>query len=193
MALEASATSSAAVRIAGNDTVLIKRVLDLGAQTIMIPYVETVDQAQAAVDAMRYGPRGVRGMAGMVRATRYGQIKDYINTVEDELCLIVQVETAKGMDAIEDIAALDGVDAVFIGPADLSASMGYPGQFDHPEVRAVIETAFQKLEELGVPGGFMDLNPESAKYWIEKGCKFTAVGVDLTLLASAVKGLRKEF
>lgn len=181
------------VRIAENDIALFKRVLDLGAQTIMVPYVQSRDEAEAAVTAMRYGPRGIRGMAGMTRATRYGRVENYFTEAENELCLIVQVETATGMSVLEDIAQVDGVDAVFIGPADLSASMGYPGQFDHPEVVATIKDAFVKLADLGVPGGLMALEPKAAKDWIKFGSKFTAVGVDQVLLSESVQSLLEQF
>ena len=192
-ALAAYPDTSAAVRVAGNDTVLIKRVLDMGAQTIMVPYVESKAEAQAAVDAMRYGPRGIRGMAGMTRATRYGQVENYYTTAEDELCLIVQVETAKGMTALQEIVGVDGVDAVFIGPADLSASMGYPGQFAHPEVVKTIEQAFGRCKAIGMPIGLMDLDVAAAKRWIALGSSFTAVAVDQVLLSQSIHALRAEF
>ena len=125
---------SAAVRVAGHDPVLMKRVLDLGAQTVMVPYVQTAGEAAALVRAMRYAPRGMRGVSGLSRATRYGLVKDYTQRAEEELCLIVQIETAEAVGRIAEIAAVDGVDALFIGPADLAASMGHPGNLAHPEV-----------------------------------------------------------
>ncbi|MCH2248389.1 MAG: HpcH/HpaI aldolase/citrate lyase family protein [Cognatishimia sp.] len=192
-ALAAYPDTSAAVRVAGNDTVLIKRALDMGAQTLMVPYVESKAEAQAAVDAMRYGPRGIRGMAGMTRATRFGQIENYYTTAEEELCLIVQVETAKGMEALEEIASVDGAHAVFVGPADLSASMGYPGQFDHPDVVKTIEQAFERCKAIGMPIGLMDLDVEAAKRWIALGSNFTAVAVDQVLLSQSIHALRAEF
>jgi 4-hydroxy-2-oxoheptanedioate aldolase len=184
---------SAAVRAAGHDSVLIKRLLDMGAQTLMLPFVESAAEAEAAVYAMRYGPRGVRGMAGMTRATRYGRVDDYFTKAEEGLCLIVQVESVAGFEALEEIAAVDGVDAVFFGPADLSASMGYPGQFDHPEVVETIKAGFARLAAVGKPGGVMALEPAAAKSYMTMGSLFTAVGVDLVLLANAVAGLRGEF
>ena len=132
-------------------------------------------------------------MAGMTRATRFGQVEDYFTTAEEELCLIVQLETAKGMAALEEIAGVDGVDAVFIGPADLSASMGYPGQFDHPEVVKTIEQAFERCKKIGMPIGLMDLNVEAAKRWIALGSSFTAVAVDQVLLSQSIHALRAEF
>lgn len=195
-ALQAIATTpgvSAAVRPASNDATTFKRLLDMGAQTLLVPFVQSAQEAEAAVAAMRYGPRGVRGMAGMTRATRYGQVDDYFTTAEDELCLILQVETVAGIDALEDIATTDGVDAVFFGPADLSASMGHPGQMDHPEVVDAIETGLKRLQAVGVPGGVMALDIDAAKRFIALGSMFTAVGVDLVLLADAVADLRRQF
>ncbi|WP_424973008.1 HpcH/HpaI aldolase family protein [Dinoroseobacter sp. S76] len=184
---------SAIVRPAANDPVLFKRLLDMGAQTLLVPYIETAEQARAAVTAMRYGPNGIRGMAGMTRATRYGQVARYFTEAETELCLVLQVETVAGLAALEEIATTEGVDAVFIGPADLSASLGYPGQFDHPEVLAAIEDAFARLTALGVPKGIMALDPAAAKGYIARGSQFTAVGVDLVLLAEATAALRAQF
>ncbi|MBV6656591.1 MAG: 4-hydroxy-2-oxo-heptane-1,7-dioate aldolase [Devosiaceae bacterium] len=184
---------SAAVRAAGNDPILIKRLLDMGAQTLMIPFVQSADEAEAAVAAMRYGPRGVRGMAGMTRATRYGKVENYFTTAEEELCLIAQVESVAGFDALEQIASVDGVDALFFGPADLSASMGYPGQVAHPEVVAMIEEGFERLKAVGKPGGVMALEKAAADAYIARGSLFTAVGVDLVLLANAVADLRARF
>lgn len=184
---------SAVVRPAANDPVLFKRLLDMGAQTFLVPYVQTAAEAEAAVRAMRYGPMGIRGMAGMTRATRYGKVPDYFNRAADELCLIVQVETIDAMHQLEEIAAVDGVDGVFIGPADLSASMGLRGQTSHPEVAAVIEDAFARLKTAGVPAGVMALKPAEAVRYVEMGSVMTAVGVDLVLLAEAVASLRERF
>ncbi|MEM0921508.1 MAG: aldolase/citrate lyase family protein [Pseudomonadota bacterium] len=185
--------TSAIVRPAANDPVLFKRLLDMGAQTLLVPYIESAADARAAVAAMRYGPHGIRGMAGMTRATRYGQVANYFTEAETELCLVLQVETVAGLAALEEIATTSGVDAVFIGPADLSASLGYPGQFDHPEVLSAIEEAFARLQALGVPKGIMALDPAAAQGYITRGSQFTAVGVDLVLLAEATAALRAKF
>lgn len=184
---------SGAVRPAANDPVLIKRLLDLGAQTLIIPYVESADEARAAVKAMRYGPDGVRGMAGMTRATRYGAVEGYSKSAAVELCLITQIESVQGVKNLEAIGAVDGVDAVFIGPSDLSASMGYPGEADHPEVRHAIDDILSRAKAAGIPCGLMDLSPDRAKTYIEMGSALTAVGVDLVLLVDAIKGLREKF
>jgi 4-hydroxy-2-oxoheptanedioate aldolase len=185
--------TSAVVRPANNDTVLIKRLLDHGAQSLLIPYVQSADEARAAVAAMRYAPRGVRGMAGVTRATRFGKVADYATRAEDDLCLLVQVETALAMDRLEDIASVDGVDGVFIGPADLAASMGHPGNTGHPDVVASIETAIGRLAALGVPSGILTLDPDFSRRCIELGTRFTAVGVDLALLDTAAVALVREF
>ncbi|WP_334065948.1 HpcH/HpaI aldolase family protein [Nereida ignava] len=185
--------TSAVVRVASNDATLFKRVLDMGAQTVMVPYVQTADEATAAVHAMRYGPQGMRGMAGMTRATRYGKIDNYYNEAEDDLCLIVQVETLTGLENLDAIAKTDGVDAVFIGPADLSASMGLRGQMTHVDVDAAVSDAIKRLVDLGVPAGVMALAPDVADRYLNLGANFVAVAVDLVVLADAISHIRTRF
>ena len=184
---------SAVVRPAANDPVLFKRLLDMGAQTLLVPYVQTPAEAEAAVRAMRYGPRGIRGMAGMTRATRYGSVEGYFTAAEEELCLILQIETLAGLENLEEIAGTEGVDAIFIGPADLSASMGLPGQTGHPDVVAAIRDAIARLAGINVPSGVMALEPGLARDFIAAGVGFTAVGVDLVLLVQAARALRAGF
>lgn len=184
---------SAVVRPATNDAVLIKRMLDMGAQTLLIPYVQSPEEAAAAVSAMQYPPKGIRGVAGITRASLFGEAEEYLANAEQELCLIVQVETATALAQIDEIAAVEGVDAVFIGPADLSSSMGYPGQTEHPEVIAAIEGAIKRLNDLGVPAGILTLDESFAQRCIELGTCFTAVGVDLEIIASGTKDLRERF
>lgn len=181
------------VRPASNDTVLIKRALDLGAQTLLIPYVQSADEARAAVRAMRYAPAGIRGVSGSTRASRFGAVKDYVQRAEEELCLIVQVETGAALDRLEEIAAVDGVDAIFIGPADLAASLGHPGNAAHPEVVAAVEDAIRRSVAAGVPAGILTLDQAFARRCMALGTTFTAVGVDLVLLASAARGLAGSF
>ena len=185
--------TSAVVRVAANDATLFKRVLDMGAQSVMVPYVQTAREAAAAVHAMRYGPQGMRGMAGMTRATRYGKVDDYFDVAEDELCLIVQIETLTGLQNLDAIAGADGVDAVFIGPADLSASMGLRGQMTHPDVDKAVCDAIKRLSEMGVPAGVMALDPDVADRYLTSGASFVAVAVDLVLLADAVANVRGRF
>jgi 4-hydroxy-2-oxoheptanedioate aldolase len=184
---------SAVVRPATNDTVLIKRFLDLGAQTLMIPYVQTVAEAEAAVRAMQYPPRGVRGVSGMTRANRYGGVPGYFEGAAAELCLIVQIETVAAVDRIAEIAAVEGVDALFIGPADLGMSMGRTGGMADPEVRAVVERAIRAIVASGKPAGILVTDPAMAQDCIGWGTTFTAVGVDLSLLVGAARQLRARF
>lgn len=184
---------SALVRPAANDPVLIKRVLDLGAQTLVIPYVQNADEARAAVAAMRYAPAGMRGVAGMTRASRFGAVKDYAARAEEELCLIVQVETTEAVDRIEEIAGVDGVHGLFIGPADLSASMGLVGQLQHPQVVAKIEEAIRRIVATGKAAGILTVDRDFALHCIALGSTVTAVGVDLHLLMQGARSLAQAF
>lgn len=195
-ALQAAAAypeTAAVVRPAANDTVLIKRALDLGALTLMLPYVQSADEARAAVAAMRYAPEGIRGMAGVTRASRFGAVSDYAARAAEELCLIVQVETKAALDRLEEIVAVEGVDAIFIGPADLAASLGFPGQLSHPEVVAAIEDAIRRSTAAGCPIGILTLDAAFARRCMALGTSFTAVGIDLALLASAARRLAAAF
>jgi 4-hydroxy-2-oxoheptanedioate aldolase len=184
---------SAVVRPATNDPVLIKRHLDLGAQTLLIPSVQTADEARAAVAAMRYAPRGMRGVSGMMRANRYGAVNDYTARAEEELCLIVQVETADTLPRIARIAAVDGVHGLFIGPADLAATMGHPGNAGHPEVMAAMEDAIKAIVAAGKPAGILIQDPAFARACMGWGTTFTAVGVDLSMLVGAARALSAQF
>ena len=178
--------TQAVVRPAANDPVLIKRLLDLGAQTLVIPYVQTAEEARAAVAA-------IRGVAGMTRASVFGQVAGYHLRAEEELCLILQVETAEALSRIPEIAAVDGVDGLFIGPADLAASMGHPGNSGHPEVVAAIESAIRAITAAGKPAGILTLDPAFARRCMEWGTTFTAVGMDIALLAQSARGLASAF
>ena len=184
---------SPVVRPQSQDPVLIKRLLDFGVQTLMIPYVQSAAEARALVAAMRYAPRGFRGVAGGTRASRFGQVEDYMLHAESELCLIIQIETREAVAAIEEIAAVEGVDALFIGPADLAASLGHPGDQAHPDVAATIETAIKRIVATGKPAGILTVDQHFARKCIGWGTRFTAVGVDLWLLATAARGLVAGF
>jgi 4-hydroxy-2-oxoheptanedioate aldolase len=183
---------SAVVRPAANDTVLIKKYLDIGAQTLLIPYVCSVAEAEAAVAATRYPPHGVRGVAGTTRATRYGRVKSYHARAADELCLLVQIETVEALAQMEAIAAVPGVDGVFIGPNDLAASMGHVGEAGHPAVVAAVEDALTRLKAIGVPSGVY-VGGALAKRCIELGSTFTAVGGDMGVLARGTEALAAGF
>ena len=184
---------SVAVRPASNDAVLIKRCLDLGAQTLIIPYVQDAAEARAAVAATRYAPRGMRGVAGMTRATSFGLVEGYAQQAEEELCLIVQVETQDALGQIEAIAAVEGVDGLFIGPADLAASMGHAGNLAHPDVVAAIEDAIKRIVKAGKPAGILTLDPGFARSCMTWGTRFTAVGMDIAVLAKALRSLSAAF
>ncbi|MCB1342951.1 MAG: 4-hydroxy-2-oxo-heptane-1,7-dioate aldolase [Pseudooceanicola sp.] len=184
---------SCVVRPAWNDTVEIKKLLDCGAQSLLIPYVQNADEAAQAVKAMHYPPRGVRGVAGATRASRFGTIKDYGKRASEELCLLVQVETAAALAEIEAIAAVDGVDGIFIGPADLAASMGYPGEPSHPEVRKAVVDATKRIRAAGKPPGFLSTDMAFCQEVSDAGALFLAVGVDSIGLRMAATSRRDEW
>ncbi len=186
-------TATPIVRPAWNDTVLIKRVLDIGAQSVLIPYVQNVAEAKAAVDAVRYPPRGVRGVAAASRASRYGRVTDYLKKADSEICLLVQVETRSALDQLEAIAQVDGVDGVFIGPSDLSASFGHVGNPQHPEMQKTLEDAARRLKAVGKPAGILTGNEDEARRYIGWGYTFVAVGADVGLLARNADALAKKF
>lgn len=193
--LQAMGRGSAApvVRAAWNDTVLIKRILDIGAQSILLPYVQTADEARKAVAAVRYPPRGVRGVSATSRASQFGRMKDYFSQADQEICLLVQVETASALEQLESIAAVDGVDGVFIGPADLSASLGHLGDARHPDVQRALQDAGRRLRAAGKAAGILTAVEEDARRYIEWGYTFVAVGVDTALLAGAADRLARAF
>ena len=184
---------SAVVRPASNDAVLIKRFLDFGAQTLLIPYVQNAEEAKAAVAAVRYPPAGIRGVSGVTRATRFGRVADYGKRAGEELCLLVQIDTQDALDNLEAIAAVDGVDGVFIGPADLAASLGHVGEPGHPRVTALIEKAVGRIRACGKPAGILTPDTAFAARCIELGTLFTAVGVDAAMLVKATEALARQF
>ena len=186
--------SHAMVRLPIGETWLIKQILDAGAQTLLIPMVESVEQAKALVRAVRYPPHGVRGVgAALGRASQFSRIGDYLETANAEICLIVQIESRAGLAALDEIAALDGIDGLFIGPSDLAADMGYLGQPGHPEVTAAIRDAFARIETAGKAKGIMTLDLAQARLYREMGATFMAIGTDVTVLVSATTKLREDF
>lgn len=184
---------SPAVRATVNDTAQIKQLLDIGTQTVFIPYVQTPEEAHAAVLAMRYPPEGVRGVAGTTRANRFGRVQNYHKLAAQELCLILQVETQQALDHLEEIAKIDGVDGIFIGPADLSASLGYTGDQGHPAVKKIIEDTIRRVRACGKPVGILTGDKAFARHCIEVGTVFTAVGADVGILARGAEALAQEF
>jgi 4-hydroxy-2-oxoheptanedioate aldolase len=181
------------VRVPWNDMVTIKRFLDIGSQTILIPYVQNAEEAKAAVAHTRYPPAGVRGVAGGTRATRWGRVKDYAKRAHEEICVLVQVETQTALDNLERIAAVDGVDGVFIGPADLHASLGYPGETNNPKVVPVIDEAVRRIRKAGKAPGILTTVEADARRWLECGGQFVAVGVDTVVLARGTEALAAKF
>ena len=181
------------VRPAWNDKVLIKRYLDVGAQCLLVPYVQTEQEARAAVEAVRFPLRGVRGVAGTTRAARFGRVKDYARRAEEAICLLVQVETRQGLDNLEAIARTDGIDGVFIGPADLAAGLGHLGDMNHAEVQSAIQDAIKRIKACGKPAGILAMDEASSRRYMEWGTLFTAVGMDAALLAREADKLAKAF
>lgn len=182
------------VRVAEGQTALIKRVLDVGAQTVLVPLIDTAEQAAAAAAAMFYPPRGVRGAGvGVVRASGYNMLPDYVTTANDEVCLLVQAETVTALDNLEAICAVDGVDGVFIGPGDLSVSMGLHGQIGHPDVQARIEDAIARIRAAGKAPGILMADERFARRYLELGALFVAVGSDVGAMVTATRNLVAKY
>ncbi|WP_119153438.1 4-hydroxy-2-oxoheptanedioate aldolase [Caldimonas tepidiphila] len=178
------------VRVVAGEVPLIKQVLDLGAQTLLVPMVDTPEQARQMVSAVRYPPRGIRGVGSAIaRASRWNARGDYLDVADDEVCLLVQAETVTAMRNLPAICAVDGVDGVFIGPADLAASMGHRGHPEHPEVQDAIESAIATIVASGKAAGILVSGPAPARRYLELGATFVAVGVDVLLLANAARSL----
>ncbi len=182
------------VRPRSDDPNLIKQLLDIGVQTMLVPMVESGDQAERLVKAVRYPPNGMRGVgAGLARASRWSRIRSYLGRADAEICLLVQIESRRGLANLEEIATAPGVDGVFIGAADLAADMGHLGQPGHPDVVAAMETAIERLRKLGQRVGALSVDETVARGLIDKGCSFVAVGADVHLLARSVERLAQAF
>ena len=165
----------------------IKQLLDIGAQTLLVPMVDTADQAREMVLATRYPPEGYRGVgASVARAARWGRVPDYMQNVSDSLCLLVQVESKMALENLDEIVQVDGIDGIFIGPADLSASLGYPDNANHPEVQRIIEQSIKRIRQANKAAGFLAVQPDMAKKCLEWGANFVAVGVDAILYTEAL-------
>ncbi|MDP1646793.1 MAG: aldolase/citrate lyase family protein [Rubrivivax sp.] len=182
------------VRLPWNDAVTVKRVLDAGALTLLFPMVQSADEARRAVAATRYPPEGVRGMAGMSRASRFGTTRDHLRTANQSIAVVVQLETPAAVARLEEIAAVPGVDALFVGPADLSGAMGHAGELMHPDVMNLMTDAAERAEAVGVPIGTVGGSPEEVTRYRAAGYDFVAVSSDLGLLMrgaqAAVQALR---
>jgi 4-hydroxy-2-oxoheptanedioate aldolase len=183
----------AVVRPGWNDAVEIKRLLDAGAMSVLVPYVQNAGEAAMAVASVRYAPQGTRGVAGITRASRYGAVDGYLARANDEICLLVQVETAEALRNIEQIAAVDGVDGIFVGPADLAASMGFPGNPAAPEVQAAILDAIARIRAYGKPAGILSLDPAFLQRAVAAGSVFTAVDVDQAILLRGARALAQAW
>ena len=182
------------VRIPHADAALVKQVLEIGATTLLVPMVESAEQARALVQATRYPPQGMRGVgSGLARSSRWSAFPGYLQEANDSVCLLVQVETASALSQLDEIAAVDGVHGVFIGPADLSASMGYLGNPGHPQVQAAIEEAIARILRAGKAPGILSVDEQLARRYIALGARFVAVGVEATLLARATRALAAKF
>ena len=181
------------VRPASNDPVLIKRYLDIGVQTLLIPYVQNAEEARAAVAATRYPPEGLRGVSALTRATQFGRVPGYGRRAGEEICVLVQVETEEALGAIDAIAAVEGVDGVFVGPGDLAASMGHIGELGHPAMIDAVTGAIARIAASGKPAGVLTADAALAQRCMELGSVFTAVGVDVGLLARATEALAAAF
>lgn len=186
--------SRAVVRTVDHDSARIKQLLDAGAQTLMVPMVESASQAQALVRAMRYPPHGIRGVGtAMARAARWNGVADYFGHADQEMCLIVQIESLIGLQALDELLTVQGVDGVFIGPSDLAASMGHLGQPAHPDVMAAVEAAIRKTALAGKAAGVFSADPALAARYQAMGADFLLVGVDALLLRNAALALAEKF
>mmetsp|Transcript_118367 Transcript_118367/g.335670 ORF Transcript_118367/g.335670 Transcript_118367/m.335670 type:complete len:323 (-) Transcript_118367:45-1013(-) len=183
------------VRVPWNEPVIVKRILDLGAQTLIFPWVCSAAEARAAVEATRYPSLGgIRGVMSLARMNNFGAANPhYYREAAGQICNIVQIETAGALANIEEIAAVDGVDGLFIGPSDLSASLGHIGNPQHPEVREAISSAFRRIGATGKASGFLTANKDDAKWALELGCNFVAVGSDMQMITAACKSAAAEF
>ena len=188
MQVIAAGNSHAVVRPVIGETWMIKQLLDAGAQTLLVPMVESADQARELVAAVTYPPHGVRGVgSALARASDFAGIPDYLTTARDEICLLVQVENRRDVAALDEILKVDGVDGVFIGPSDLAADMGHIGNPGHPEVVAAVLDAMNRIVTSGKAGGILTLQLEMQKKCLELGATFVATAVDVTLYAAAMR------
>jgi 4-hydroxy-2-oxoheptanedioate aldolase len=186
-------TAEPVVRVPWNDPVIVKRLLDIGARSLLFPFVQSVEEARRAVAATRYPPAGIRGFAGTTRANRYGRVPDYAKRAADEICVLVQCETQRAVADIPSIAAVDGIDGIFIGPADLAADMGHLANTQHADVQAAILDAGKRIRAAGKAAGFLSLREDETRRALAGGFTFVAVGTDVALLARQTEALARSF
>lgn len=190
----ASELSQPVVRLPHGDPALIKQYLEIGAQNLLIPMVDTPEQAAGLVRAVRYPPHGARGMgSGIGRSSRWGRLTDYVRASADSICLVVQIETRRAIENIEAIAATGGVDGVFFGAADLAADLGFPEQRSHPQVVQAIQRGIEAVHRVGTPAGIMLTDVPQLHEWLRQGISFAGVGVDSSLLIRAADDLLAQF
>lgn len=190
----AAYSSQAVVRPPVGNVQLIKQLLDIGAQTLLIPMVETVEQAELMVKAVRYPPEGIRGVgAALARATRWNSIPDYYAHAHEQICLLIQIESVQGLSHLDEILKVEGIDGVFIGAVDLSATMGYQGDPNHPEVQEAVIAAIQKIRAAGKAAGILSTTDEVTQKYIELGTEFVAVGVDTSVLMNGLRALLAKY
>lgn len=186
--------SQAVVRPVTGDVGLIKQLLDIGAQTLLIPMIESAEQAELMVSATRYPPEGIRGVgAALARASRWNNISTYLNDADEQICVIVQIESKKGLENLDAILQVEGIDAVFIGPADLSAALGHHGNPGHPDVQEIIVASINKIRAAGKAAGILSADEKLAKQYLAMGTEFVAVGVDTSLLMKSMNQLLAKF
>ncbi|HTW67212.1 MAG TPA: 4-hydroxy-2-oxoheptanedioate aldolase [Bryobacteraceae bacterium] len=182
------------VRPVTGDVQLIKQLLDIGAQTLLVPMVESAEQAKQLVAAMRYPPHGIRGVgATLARASQWSRVTNYVHQANEQMCLLVQVETRRGLENLDAIASVEGVDGVFIGPSDLSAGLGHLGNSLHPDVQRAIGEAIGRIRSAGRAAGILAIDETLARHYLSLGCTFVAVGLDGNLLMRAAQDLAQKF
>ena len=192
MALKDS-PSAPVVRPTSNNEVEMKRLLDAGFYNFLVPFVESADEALQAVGATRYPPQGVRGVSVSQRSNRYGTVADYFKSINDHICVMVQIESRAGVAAAREIAAVDGVDCIFVGPSDLAAALGHLGHAGHPEVQQAIAAVFADAKACGKPVGILAPVDADARRYIEMGATFVGVGSDLGVFRAATQALRDRY
>jgi 4-hydroxy-2-oxoheptanedioate aldolase len=186
-------TAEPVVRVAWNDAVLMKRILDIGARSVLVPFVQNAEEARRAVAATRYPPLGIRGVAVAPRANRYGRVPNYHGRAHEDTCVIVQVETRAALQEIEAIAKVEGIDGIFLGPSDLAADFGYLGNPNHPEVQTGIADGCARIRAAGKAAGILTADTEAAARYLEAGFLFVAVGSDAGVLAGGSMALAERF
>ncbi|MGE0008330.1 MAG: HpcH/HpaI aldolase/citrate lyase family protein [Parvibaculaceae bacterium] len=186
-------TAEAVVRPAANDPVLIKRLLDIGARSLMIPQVRCADEARNAISATRYPPHGIRGVSVSQRANRFSRDREYFRRVNDDLCVLIQIETRPALQTVDEIADVTGVDGLFVGPSDLAAELGHFGDAGHPDVQRAFDRVLAAADRAGKPAGILAPVESDADHYLKRGFSFVAVGSDLGLLVKGCDALVHRF